>query len=61
MVTRKTNMETNTCGVPEGWILGHLYKLFEIFVNELWKVTKYLYHLMFADDTNLFCSQLSSN
>ena len=51
---RQTNIETITCGVPQGSILGPL--LFLIFVNDLHKVTKYLDPTMFADGTNLFCS-----
>ena len=30
--------------------------LFLIFVNDLYETTKYLDPIMFADDTNLFCS-----
>ena len=51
---KQTNIETITCGVPQGSILGPL--LFLIFVNDLYKVTKYLEPIMFADDTNLFYS-----
>ena len=51
---KQTNIETITCGVPQGSILGPL--LFLIFVNDLYKVTKYLDPIMFADDTNLFYS-----
>ena len=51
---KQTNIETITCGVPQGSILGLL--LFLILVNDLHKVTKYLDQIMFADDTNLFCS-----
>ena len=51
---KQTNIETITCGVPQGSILGSL--LFLIFVNDLHKVTKYLDPIMFADDTNLFYS-----
>ena len=51
---KQTNIETITCGVPQGSILGPL--LFLIFVNDLHKVTKYLDPIMFADDRNLFCS-----
>ena len=49
---KQTNIETITCGVPQGSILGPL--LFLIFVNDL--QAKYLDPIMFADDTNLFCS-----
>ena len=48
---KQTNIETITCGVPQGSILGPL--LFLIFVNDLHKVTKYLDPIIFADDTNL--------
>ena len=51
---KQTNIESITCGVPQGSILRPL--LFLIFVNDLHKVTKYLDPIMFADDTNLFCS-----
>ena len=49
---KKATIETITCGVPLGSILGPL--LFLIFVNDLHKVTKYLDPIMLADDTNLF-------
>ena len=51
---KQTNIETITCGVPQGSILGPL--LFLIFVNDLHKVRKYLDPMMFAVDTNLFYS-----
>ena len=51
---KQRNIETITCGVPQGSILGPF--LFLIFVNDLHKVTKYLDPIMFADDTNLFYS-----
>ena len=51
---KQTNIETITCGVPQGSILGPL--LFLIFINDLHKVTRYLDLITFADDTNLFCS-----
>ena len=51
---KQTNIETVTCGVSQGSILGPL--LFLISVNDLHKVTKYLEPVMFADDRNLFCS-----
>ena len=46
-----TDMETITCGVPQGSILGPL--LFSIFVNDLSKATS-LDPIMFADDTTSF-------
>ena len=51
---KQTNIETIIFGVPQGSILGPL--LFLIFVNDLHKVKKYLNPIMFADDTNFFCS-----
>ena len=48
-----TKMESVSCGVPQGSILGPL--LFLIFVNDFPKATL-LDPIMFADDTNLFYS-----
>ena len=49
-----TDMANITCGVPQGSILGSL--LFLIYVNDLYKASKILNPIMFADDTNLFFS-----
>ena len=45
-----TDVETITCRLPHGSILGPL--LFLIFVNDFHKVTKYLDPIMFADNAN---------
>ena len=43
------------CGVPQGSILGPL--LFLVNINDLCSVCEYATPILFADDTNLFCSE----
>ena len=50
----KTELLEIICGIPQGLILGPL--LFIIFINNLSQVSDILQPIMFADDTNLFCS-----
>ena len=50
----KTEVKIVKCGIPQSSILGPL--LFLIFVNDLSNSTKDLDPVLFADDTNLFCS-----
>ena len=54
-----TKKVTVTCGVPQGSILGLL--LFLFYVNDLHHSLKTLNPIMFADDTNLFCSHSDIN
>ena len=53
-MTRKSTCLDITCGVPQGSVLGP--KMFIVYINDICKVLRILKFVLFADDTNIFCS-----
>ena len=43
-----------TCGVPQGSVLSQI--LFTLYINDICRVSEILKFVLFADDTNIFCS-----
>ena len=50
----ESDFKAMKCGVPQGSILGPL--LFLIYINDLPSVSNFFMPILFADDTNLFCT-----
>ena len=55
----KSSLLTVLCGVPQGSILGP--KLFILYINDIVNVLSILNMILFADDTNAFCSGSNLN
>ena len=54
-----SDMNTITCGVPQGSILGPL--LFLLYVNDIVEVSSVLIPILYADDTSLFLIGKNNN
>ena len=57
--SKKSNISTVKCGVPQGSILGPL--LFLIYMNDIVNASPLLTYVLFADDTNVFYSHTDLN
>ena len=53
----KSNYLKITCGIPQGSILGPV--LFLLYINDIISASKILQLILFADDTNIFLSDVT--
>uniref|UniRef100_A0A3B3IP09 Reverse transcriptase domain-containing protein n=1 Tax=Oryzias latipes TaxID=8090 RepID=A0A3B3IP09_ORYLA len=51
---KKSDLMNIICGLPQGSIVGP--KLFILYINDICDISKLLQFVLFADDTNFFCS-----
>ena len=49
-----SDLQNVVCGVPQGSILGP--KLFILYINDICNISQVLELIIFADDTNIFCT-----